>query len=46
MEELELEKKMLELGKTDLPTMINCNMNIDDQGLAEHFYDGRNDVKK
>ncbi len=39
--ELELESKLLELGKTNLPTMQNWHMNIDAEGLAEHFPDGR-----
>lgn len=30
---------MLEYGKTELPTMPNWHMNIDAQGLDEHFED-------
>ena len=36
-EEIEMEEKMLEMGKTELPTMPNWHLNIDQEGLSEHF---------
>lgn len=40
-EEIEMEEKMLEMGKTELPTMPNWHLNIDQEGLSEHFAEQR-----
>lgn len=40
-EELDLEERLLEMGKTELPKMPNWHMNIDYEGLNEHFEENK-----
>ncbi len=45
-QEIEMENELLELGKTELPTMPNWHMNIDGEGLNEHFEEQDRYLKK